>query len=263
MPGPAEAPRGARIDPGRGGCRCPRPRCVCSHSSRWIRVVHQPAGTPRYGDSRVQPEHDDHDAAALAPLPRSTTTTAPRPRPSRRRRHRGSLPATSRPSATRSCSTTRTHCKADVPGIQVDASVSRQWADGEAILQTMKAHGQLGGLVIVGLSTNGPITAADFDRMMAILSGASRVVFVNVHVDRPWQDPNNAVLASGATRYPTWWSPTGPRWRPRTRNGSVGTASTSASTGPELTRWRGWSRRRSRTGDQGFRGGGGRGRPWC
>jgi hypothetical protein len=27
------------------------------------------------------------------------------------------------------------------------------------------------------------------------------VVFVNVHVDRPWQDPNNAVLASGATRY--------------------------------------------------------------
>jgi hypothetical protein len=28
------------------------------------------------------------------------------------------------------------------------------------------------------------------------------VVFVNVHVDRPWQDPNNAVIASGAARYP-------------------------------------------------------------
>ena len=39
---------------------------------------------------------------------------------------------------------------------------------------------------------------ADFDAMMAILGGASRVVFVNVHVDRPWQDPNNAVLADGA-----------------------------------------------------------------
>ena len=38
--------------------------------------------------------------------------------------------------------------------------------------------------------------------MMAILGGASRVVFVNVHVDRPWQDPNNAVLANGAARYP-------------------------------------------------------------
>lgn len=92
--------------------------------------------------------------------------------------------------------------KASIPGIQVDAAVSRQWADGEGILQAMKAQGQLGGLVIVGLGTNGPITGADFDHMMAILGGASRVVFVSVHVDRPWQDPNNAVLASGAARYP-------------------------------------------------------------
>jgi hypothetical protein len=89
-----------------------------------------------------------------------------------------------------------------IPGINVDAAVSRQWSDGEEILQTLKADGQLGGDVIVGLGTNGPITDADFDNMMTILGGASRVVFVNVHVDRPWQDPNNAVLASGVTRYP-------------------------------------------------------------
>ena len=56
--------------------------------------------------------------------------------------------------------------------------------------------------MIVGLGTNGPITDADFDTMMSILGGASRVVFVNVHVDRPWQDSNNAVLANGAVRYP-------------------------------------------------------------
>jgi hypothetical protein len=92
--------------------------------------------------------------------------------------------------------------KTTIPGINVDASVSRQWSEGEQILQTLKADGQLGGDVIVGLGTNGPITDADVDNMMTILSGASRVVFVNVHVDRPWQDPNNAVLASGATRYP-------------------------------------------------------------
>ncbi len=92
--------------------------------------------------------------------------------------------------------------KTSVPGIDVDASVSRQWSEGESILQTLKADGQLGGDVIVGLGTNGPITDSDFDAMMAVLGGASRVVFVNVHVDRPWQDPNNAVLAKGATRYP-------------------------------------------------------------
>ena len=92
--------------------------------------------------------------------------------------------------------------KSVLPGINVDAAVSRQWSDGEQILQTLKADGQLGGDVIVALGTNGPITDTDFDNMMTILGGASRVVFVNVHVDRPWQDPNNAVLASGATRYP-------------------------------------------------------------
>jgi hypothetical protein len=89
-----------------------------------------------------------------------------------------------------------------VPGINVNAAVSRQWSDGESILQTLKADGQLGADVIVALGTNGPITDTDFDNMMAILGGASRVVFVNVHVDRPWQDPNNAVLANGAARYP-------------------------------------------------------------
>src|SRR5208283_848611 len=78
----------------------------------------------------------------------------------------------------------------------------RQWSDGEAVLEGLKASGQLGALVIVGLGTNGPITSAEFDQMMAILSGASRVVFVNVHVDRPWQDSDNAVIASGAARYP-------------------------------------------------------------
>ena len=38
--------------------------------------------------------------------------------------------------------------------------------------------------------------------MMSLLSGASRVVFVNVHVDRTWQDPNNTVLAAGVARDP-------------------------------------------------------------
>ena len=92
--------------------------------------------------------------------------------------------------------------EAAIPGINVNAAVSRQWSDGEFVLQTLKEEGQLGGDVIVGLGTNGPITDTDFDNMMSILAGASRVVFVNVHVDRPWQDPNNAVLANGAARYP-------------------------------------------------------------
>lgn len=90
----------------------------------------------------------------------------------------------------------------DIPGVNVDAAVSRQWSDGVQILQELKASGQLGAEVIVGLGTNGPITDSDFDSMMQVLTGASRVVFVNFHVDRSWQDLNNAVLAKGASRYP-------------------------------------------------------------
>jgi hypothetical protein len=90
----------------------------------------------------------------------------------------------------------------DLPGIYVNAVVSRQWSDGETLLQELKAEGQLGGVVIVGLGTNGPITAVDFDNMMSILNGASRVVFVNIVVDQPWQDPNDAVIAAGVSAHP-------------------------------------------------------------
>jgi hypothetical protein len=96
----------------------------------------------------------------------------------------------------------QTPLEADIPGIDVEAAVSEQWAAGEEELSQLKAEGRLGAEVIVALSTNGPITATDFANMMNVLSGASRVVFVNIHVDRPWQDPNNAVLAQGAASYP-------------------------------------------------------------
>jgi len=89
-----------------------------------------------------------------------------------------------------------------IPGIIVDAAVSRQWSTGEQILSGLKSDDQLGATVIVALSTNGPISAADFDAMMSILSGASRVVFINTHVDQPWQDPNNQVLAAGVAAHP-------------------------------------------------------------
>jgi len=75
----------------------------------------------------------------------------------------------------------------DIPGIDVEASVSRQWGAGEELLTQLKSEGHLGAEVIVALSTNGPISSTDFDDMMSILQGASRVVFVNVHVDRDWQ----------------------------------------------------------------------------
>jgi hypothetical protein len=96
----------------------------------------------------------------------------------------------------------QTPLEADIPGIDVEAAVSRQWGAGEDLLAQLKAEGHLGAEVIVALGTNGPVTSTDFTDMMNVLSGASRIVFVNTHVDRPWQDPNNEVLAQGAASYP-------------------------------------------------------------
>lgn len=96
----------------------------------------------------------------------------------------------------------QTPLEADIPGVDVEAAVSRQWGAGEELLAQLKAEGRLGAEVIVALGTNGPITTTDFADMMTVLQGASRVVVVNIHVDRPWQDPNNAVLARGAASYP-------------------------------------------------------------
>jgi lysophospholipase L1-like esterase len=87
-----------------------------------------------------------------------------------------------------------------IPGITVDGTVSRQWDTGIGVVNQMKAAGTLGATVIIGLSTNGPITAAQFDAMQSALAGASRVIYVHVHVDREWQDPNNQVLADGVAR---------------------------------------------------------------
>jgi hypothetical protein len=90
----------------------------------------------------------------------------------------------------------------DIPGVHVTAVVSRWWTTGEEVLQRLKSQDALGAVVIVGLGTNGPVSGAQFDSMMSVLSGASRVVFVNNRVDRTWQDSNNAVLAQGVARYP-------------------------------------------------------------
>jgi hypothetical protein len=89
-----------------------------------------------------------------------------------------------------------------VPGITVNGSVSRQWSDGVAIMRQVMASTPAPAEVVVDLGTNGPIVDGDFDSMMSVLRGATRVVFVTVHVDRPWQDQVNAVLARGVARYP-------------------------------------------------------------
>jgi hypothetical protein len=48
----------------------------------------------------------------------------------------------------------------------------------------------------------GNITIEQFDEIMRALVDVPRVIFVNVKAPRPWEVPNNEVIADGMLRYP-------------------------------------------------------------
>lgn len=84
----------------------------------------------------------------------------------------------------------------------IDAQVGLQASAAIEILRARRAAGQLGDVVIVHLGNNGAFTPDQFDEMMGVLDGVSRVLVVNDKVPRPWEQSNDAVLADGASRYP-------------------------------------------------------------
>jgi lysophospholipase L1-like esterase len=94
--------------------------------------------------------------------------------------------------------------EADIKGIDVEAAVSRQWDTGIALAQQLKSEGRLGAIVVIDLGTNGPVSLQQFADLMSVLSGASRVVFVTVHLPSSysWATSVNATLEQGVARYP-------------------------------------------------------------
>lgn len=89
-----------------------------------------------------------------------------------------------------------------MPNAEIDAAVSRQVSQGIAVLEARQAAGTLGDLVIVHLGTNGSFTSGQLDRIMEVLSGVQRVVFVNLRVPRDWESGDNAIIAEGVQRHP-------------------------------------------------------------
>ena len=94
--------------------------------------------------------------------------------------------------------------QADIPGIDVEAAVSRQWYEGVDLVQQLKAEDRLGAIVVIDLGTNGPVTPQQFADMMDVLAGASRVVFVTVHLppSYSWAESVNATLKQCVPLYP-------------------------------------------------------------
>ncbi|HYX44129.1 MAG TPA: acyltransferase family protein [Acidimicrobiales bacterium] len=92
--------------------------------------------------------------------------------------------------------------QASIDGIEIDAAIGRQTKDIIAVARERRTKGRLADEVIVQVGNNGPITPGQFDDLMEALRGVERVVVVNVRVPRPWEGPNNDVLAEGVKRTP-------------------------------------------------------------
>jgi hypothetical protein len=90
-----------------------------------------------------------------------------------------------------------------IPGIEVDAIVSRQFWEGDEVLAAKRAAGVLDPYVVVHLGTNAAASNAGFDDIMGELAEATRVVFLNVAAPRSWEPISNAVIAAGVSRYDT------------------------------------------------------------
>lgn len=79
--------------------------------------------------------------------------------------------------------------------ISIDASVARQAGDMLGRLRALRDAGALRETVILHTGTNGYIEKDQLSQMLKILAPAKRIVVVNVHVSRVWNDPNNELLA--------------------------------------------------------------------
>lgn len=86
--------------------------------------------------------------------------------------------------------------------VEVDAEVSRQMGSMIDILRWRAANGLLPDTVVVHIGNNGYFAPGQFDEMMQILAAVRKVIVVNLHVQRPWEEPNNATIAEGIGRYP-------------------------------------------------------------
>jgi peptidoglycan/LPS O-acetylase OafA/YrhL len=86
--------------------------------------------------------------------------------------------------------------------LQLDANVSRHFTEGLDVARRLHAAGQLGDVVVIHLGTNGAIPEDQLNELLQLLSSVKRVVVVNAKVDRPWEGPDNEVIAAAVPRFP-------------------------------------------------------------
>jgi peptidoglycan/LPS O-acetylase OafA/YrhL len=91
---------------------------------------------------------------------------------------------------------------ATLPGISIDAQVSRQVSAGLSAVQRLAAAGRLRPVVVFALGTNGAFTSQQLRQLVRVAGPHRELVLVNTYEARPWEAGVNHVIAAAARRYP-------------------------------------------------------------
>jgi peptidoglycan/LPS O-acetylase OafA/YrhL len=89
-----------------------------------------------------------------------------------------------------------------LPGIEVDAEVSRSVWAGPRILDALDDAGRLRPYVVVALGTNGPVSADVLDAIADAVGPQRELILVNAYAPRDWIPGVNADLQTFADRRP-------------------------------------------------------------
>jgi lysophospholipase L1-like esterase len=90
---------------------------------------------------------------------------------------------------------------AALPGISVNAQVSRQASAGVSIVQRLAATGRLRPVVVFALGTNGAFTSQQMRQLIRAVGPHRDLVLVNTYEARPWEAGVNRVIAAAGRRY--------------------------------------------------------------
>jgi len=91
--------------------------------------------------------------------------------------------------------------QAELPGIALDAVVSRQMSAAPALLQQQLDAGTLRSVVLLELGTNGPIQRSTLEQIRTEVGPRREIIVVSVQAPRGWTDGVNATLAAFADQY--------------------------------------------------------------
>lgn len=87
------------------------------------------------------------------------------------------------------------------PGIDIDAAVSRQMNEAPKLVADKVKSGSMRKILVLSLGTNGPMATSTIDEVKQLLKPTTKLVIVNLHVPRDWNDPNNRIIDNFASEY--------------------------------------------------------------